>query len=198
MLKKIVITTAVLAATTQFAFANGGTYVPEVEKGAQLDSGYYIGAGIDANRGSNYNIPATTSGLGRSARGATAELFGGYGVHWTNLFYTGFELFGTSNFRSNLNDYTYGARFMPGINIFQNVIAFGNVGFVRGNYYPAFITNFGSNKVANGIQFGAGLQAKVFDNVSLRGGWNRNYFSAYGVHPKVDQYYLSAIYHFTV
>jgi opacity protein-like surface antigen len=137
-------------------------------------------------------------GLGKSyGAKATGELFGGYGVSWSNLLYTGFELFGTANGQL---DYTYGARFMPGIRVLNNVIAFGNVGYVRGTLYPAFFpfgTTF-NNKAANGVQFGAGLQAKLVDNVSLRGGWNRNYFSAYGVHPKSDQVYLSAIYHFTV
>jgi opacity protein-like surface antigen len=189
MLKKTLITTAILAATTQFAFANGGTYVPEVEKGAQLNTGYYIGAGADLNYGNKIN-----SGSGNWGRPITAELFGGYGINWTNFISTSFELFGTVGGNKN---YTYGARFLPGIMIYKDLMAFGNIGYVRGNLYPN-PSEFNSNKVANGIQFGAGLQTKVFDNVSLRGGWNRNYFSAYGVHPKVDQYYLSAIYHFTV
>lgn len=153
MLKKILIMSAVCAATTGVALANPAPYV---------------GASI----GSQTNT-ATKDGFGKPNNhyGAPISVFGGYGGVVSQNIYLAGELFAklaTANVFSNSSSsgsikssYGYGASIIPGLMLSDHTLAFGRAGVVR--------SRFTSAQTVMGAQFGLGMQTSLSQNVDLRG-----------------------------
>jgi hypothetical protein len=149
----------------------------------------YIGGGFNVSR----NVPYNRKEWDNYRNPAGADLFGGYGINWTQYFFSAIEGFGSI---ATTGNYTWGLRVVPGLYLFSNVMGFATVGFVSGNNYPFTRTHPSTN---NGIQFGAGLQLG-YNKYDIRLGWYRNNFNVgkKDILSSVDQFYISLIYHFIV
>lgn len=175
MFKKIIIATAVLAATSSMAM---GTNAP------------YLGVSVGV-------VDHTTKT--DSFRGMPFSIMGGYGAVVNQNLYLGGELFATL-FTSALDTNTtnkslrttwgYGVSFIPGFMITDHTLGFVRLGLIR--------SRFDSLKASStGGQFGLGLQTNVAQNWDLRGEYDYvGYGNVKGVSPKSDQFNMSLLYKF--
>jgi opacity protein-like surface antigen len=209
MFKKALIASAVLAASTGLAFANGGTYMP-----VETNSGnFYVGIGISADSGVVKNVRNSNTDIGMT--GVDGDLYAGYGIYWVDRYYTGLEAFGqvSSNsgkfFGANVKERgQWGIRFQPGLKISDSTMLYADIGWVRGQFRidgtPFFFD--GRSSARNGFQAGLGLWTMIANNVSLRGGWDWNRFQSVNYNNAffgsgsgritTQQYHLDLIYHF--
>jgi opacity protein-like surface antigen len=174
MLKKTLVTAALLTLTSSLAFATAAPYV-----GA--------GLGITNN-----------SGSGNYFRGTSGSLLAGYAQKDQNIYLAG-EIF-TNIFTASINDsynvgslktsYSYGISFIPGVLLSDHTIAFARLGLVR--------TRFSSlSSTTNGGEIGAGLQANFAQNWDIRGEYDYiNYSNTNRVSPRADQFNVGLIYKF--
>lgn len=202
MLKKLVIATAVLAASSTVAMAAGTPYVG-------------VGLGVNsASNGIKTNNGTTIKNLG--ARGALLDVFAGYGIVVNQNIYLGGELFGTAtssqakvtvfngNFTRVTTKNSYGVSFIPGVMLGEHTMAYARAGLVR----TAFNSSNNSAGVyssrtqsVNGGQLGLGLQTTVAQNVDLRGEYVYTSYRSFRVgaakvSPNSDQFNLAVVYKF--
>lgn len=217
MFKKAIIATAVLAASTGLAFANGGTYQPA----PHATHSAYVGVAVSRDfltldqDHKRHNLGSTDLG----SDGWNGELNAGLGWVFQDHYYLGAEIFGTvssAEIKSNAAvdgisanskfeyKYSYGIDFVPGVKISDSTMLYGKVGYVRGEFDTrANATVFGQtfsakqDKGLNGLQLGIGLETMITNNVStkIEYDWN-NYEKINGVRPNVDSVKLGVAYHF--
>ena len=191
MLKKFLLTSAIVSMTSSVAIANPAPYV-----GA--------GLGIVTNTSSSVAIDkAGTTILNQPAnfRGVPFNLFVGYGGMVSQMVYLAGEVFGTtatgeiSSTSGLKTTYNYGASILPGAMLSDHTLAFVRAGVVRTRFSNANVTRTGG-------QLGLGLQTNVTQNVDIRGEYD---FTAYGSFnnsigrisaPRSDAFNLSLIYKF--
>lgn len=190
MLKKVILASAIAAATTGMAVANTAPYV-----------GASVGVITNTNNvkvnGSNFT--------GGAYRGIPVNVFAGYGGVISQSFYLAGELFGTVG-TANISDntqmktsYGYGASIIPGLMLSDRTLAFARAGVVRSR----FPNNSDSQ---TGGQFGLGMQTSLTQNVDLRGEYDftayqaKNYNLGGGttssVAPRADQFTVGLVYKF--
>lgn len=184
MLKKFVIASAILAATTGFAVANPAPYVG-------------ISTGVTVNT-MQRNI------VMNAYRGVPLNVFAGYGGVVSQSFYLAGELTGTigtanmSNHSTLKSSYGLGASILPGVMLSDTTLAYARVGVVDAKF-PQL-----NNKARVGGQIGAGLQTNLTQNIDLRGEYD---YVAYrtgtvkgtnniSVAPRADQFTVGLIYKF--
>ncbi|MBA3662190.1 MAG: outer membrane beta-barrel protein [Gammaproteobacteria bacterium] len=205
MFKKLVIASAVLAASSGIAFAGhsykgdrdykGEMSVPSCPTCATYSfmSGPYVG--LSAAVRNNY------SGAPAIYKGIEGRLSLGYAGVLTPGFYLAGELFGGDSFQVKnyrnadgagaRSTWTWGGSIIPGIMLTDYVMAFARVGGER--------TRF-SNQSANASAWhvGVGGQTNICPNWDLRGEYT---YSSYGSvtalgHPSTDLFSVGVIYKF--
>ena len=171
MLKKILIATAVLAASSTIAFANG---VP------------YVGASID--------VQANTAKSGTaSARVMPGSIFAGYGATVAPNVYLGGEIFGdvgsiVLNNNGLKSSYGIGASIIPGVMISEHTMAYARAGLVRTHF-----TSLGTN--VNGGQLGLGMQADINHDWAVRTEYDYTaYRTTHNVTPRADEFKVGLVY----
>jgi outer membrane immunogenic protein len=208
MLKKLLIASAILAASSTFAFAAGAPYV---------------GAGLGVNN-SKFKLTEdngnTLDGLG--SRGGALNVFGGYGATVNQNIYLGGELFanasntdvkGSANVvgtgaSANLDlrtKYSYGVSFMPGWMATDHTMVFGRIGVVKTRFeYKETATGFPSQtsrKNITGGQLGLGMQTDLTQNLAVRGeyvytSYRSTTMLGNKIKPSTDQFNLGLVYKF--
>lgn len=180
MFKKIILASAILAATV--GVAEAAMPAP------------YVGASIGIANNS-LNVDSYTIG---TYRGVPFNLFAGYGGVLSSNFYLAGELnttIGTSSVtKSNglKTSYGLGVSLIPGFMLNENTLAFGRVGAVRSHFTSI-------NDERNGGVFGLGLQTSVTQNLDIRGEYD---FVAYqakneggiSVAPRQDLFTVGLVY----
>lgn len=175
MLKKIMVASIIIAASSNVAFAA---------------SAPYAGAGLGVN--------TLTSTSGTNYRGVPINVFAGYGATISTTFYLGGEVFitpftGTISKTNNVlrTTYGFGASVMPGIMFSDHTLGYIRAGVVRSHF-----SSIGENKT--GGQLGLGMQTNVTQDIDLRGEY---VFTAYNSvssanSPKSDAFNLALVYKF--
>jgi len=197
MFKKAIIATAVLAASTGLAFANGGTMQqPHCTHSA------YVGVAVSRDA---FTIDGT-EGVDLGTVGWGGELNAGIGWVFQDHYYLGGEIFGTANNASidvlglaKLKyRYSYGIDLVPGVKISDSTMLYGKVGYVRGNFKgTATTTGSSSTTNFNGLQLGVGMETMVTNNVSAKIEYDYNRYSKKGgSRPQIDTVKLGVAYHF--
>lgn len=143
MFKKLLVASAILAASSSVALAGAAPYI-----GGSL--------GVQANTSTDAN-----------ARVLPVTVFGGYGATVGQNIYLAGEIFGlpgSSSLNSNglRTTYGYGASIIPGVMLSDHTMAYARGGVVRSQFTTA-------NKIVTGGQLGLGLQTNVAQNWDLRG-----------------------------
>lgn len=182
MYKKVILASAILAATVSVAAANPAPYV-----GASL--------GVINN-----TVTVNNNSYG-AFRGVPFSLFAGYGGIVSQSFYLAGELtgtFATANISDNSTlKTTYGAGLsvLPGVMVNDSTLVFARLGVVRSHF------NQGSTR--NGGEIGAGLQTSLTQNVDLRGEYDfvayksKDFSGPFGstsVAPRSDQFTVGLVY----
>lgn len=194
MFKKAIIATAVLAASTGLAFANGGTY----QAAPHATHSVYVGVAVSRDF---MHFNGIANGAGDA--GWDGELNTGIGWVFQDHYYLGAEIFGTINnakIGSTKYKYSYGIDLVPGVKISDSTMLYGKVGYIRGKF--SNITLTGGDKTLNGLQLGLGMETMVTNNVSAKIEYDYNRFAsqnfgAFGsTRPTVETVKLGVAYHF--
>ena len=201
MFKKAIIATAVLAASTGLAFANGGTYQPAPMHTCTT----YVGVAVSrdffnvSTDNNHHNNNYGNIDLGND--GWNGELNAGLGWAFQDHYYLGGEIFGTvSSAKIHvLNDnvrykYSYGIDFVPGVKISDSTMLYGKVGYVRGKFDAPNTSSW-----RNGLQLGIGFETMITNNVSTKLEYDWNHYSKFSdtnIRPTVDSVKLGVAYHF--
>ena len=152
MLKKFLLSSAILALTAGAALASPAPYV---------------GAGL--------GVTTNTSDRFGNYRGIPFNIFAGYGGIVNQNLYLAGELtatLGTGEIKNNgsiKSSYGYGASILPGVMLSDHTLAFARAGIVRTRFSNPGTTTTGG-------QFGLGMQTTLTQNVDLRGEYD---FTAY-------------------
>ncbi len=151
MFKKIILASAILAATV--GVAEAAAPAP------------YVGASI----GLTNNFITSGNAAGGTYRGVPFNLFAGYGGVVSQSFYLAGEFNATlanatvNNSNGNRSTYGFGVSLIPGVMINESTMAYGRLGVVNTHF-----SNLNSSNRTGG-QFGLGLQTSVTQNVDVRG-----------------------------
>ena len=174
MFKKLLIASAILAATSSVAFA----------------AAPYVGGsvGVDVNTNNTQNF-----------RGVPFSVFGGYGGVVGQSIYLAGEVFGTVG-TAQLNNnglkstYNYGVSFIPGLMFNDHTMGFVRAGVVRTHFNPTAANS--SNQT--GGQVGLGLQTGLMQNLDLRGEYDYTGYGSFSGLSKArsDQFNLGLVYRF--
>lgn len=217
MFKKALVATAVFAATSGLALANGGTFAPAPEAPHHVGS-FYAGVDISRDRG---HYEYTDTDVAASGEGIDGGLFVGYGMTFMDRYYLGLEGFGdissndaklssTLKFEQN---WSAGVSLMPGIKVTDSTLLFARVGWINSEFKLKDDTGVLDSKERNlnGIQAGLGMEVMCTQNIGLRGEWDWSHYEKYktsvagtGVeaglfdHPTVDQFKFGIDYHFNM
>lgn len=183
MFKKLILGSAILAATTGIALASTAPYIGG-------------GLGIIAN--------TTNTGTFGSYRGVPFNVFAGYGGVLTESFYLAGELIGTitsgviADNGKIKSTYGYGASILPGIMLSDRTLTFVRLGVVRTRFSDISTSQTGG-------QFGLGFQTGLTQSIDLRGEYDftayrsvSNRFGGvnYSTKPRQDAFNLSLVYKF--
>lgn len=203
MLKKLLIASAVLAASSTIAFA--GTP--------------YVGVGLGVND-SQTKISDSNSSVSKfGARSALLNVFAGYGALVSQNIYLGGEVFfngtsGQAKVTEDNGDYSklttknsYGISFIPGVMVTDHTMAYLRAGVVRGQFRAqALDETLGYAAQTNNLtggQVGLGMQTSLSQNVDLRGEYVYTGYHSYTikgtstkVSPSTDQFNLALLYKF--
>lgn len=179
MLKKIMLTGAILIAGTGVAAAGP---VP------------YIGAGIGISSNTSTD---STGGNAAAARVVPIKLFAGYGGLVTQSFYVGGELEGTlasaeiSDKNNAKTTYGFGLSLIPGLMLNQHTMAYVRVGYVRSRFSDV-------NLLSSGGVFGLGLETTLTQHVDVRGEYDFTAYRSVGSvgAPRSDAFNLGLVYNF--
>lgn len=197
MFKQAIIATAVLAASTGLAFANGGTYAAPAPCCVHS---CYVGVAVSRDF---FNVDTNTGYFGNADAGNdgwNGDLNVGFGYVIQDHYYLGAEVFGDVNSTtidlgnvinpvtgavvgtaSLKNRYDLGIDFVPGVKISDSTMLYGKVGYVNGNF-SGFSNTFGSSsnsKNLSGLQLGLGLKTMITNNVSANLEYDYNYYSKF-------------------
>lgn len=151
MFKKIILASAILAATVSVA-----------EAAAPAP---YVGASI----GLTNNFITSGNDAGGTYRGVPFNLFAGYGGVLSQSFYLAGELNATvanatvTNSDGNKSTYGFGVSLIPGVMLNESTLAFARVGVVNTHFSNLVNSN------RTGGQIGLGLQTSVTQNIDVRG-----------------------------
>lgn len=175
MLKKSLLSLAILGLGASFTVAHAGPYL-----------GVDIGINTNTAKYTNY-------------RGAQAKFDLGYSSTQGSGYYFAGEIFGVPGSVSIDNyglksTYSYGLSFIPGALFSDHVLGFARIGVLRTHFQPS---GTGSKNLSGG-QFGLGLQTSLTQSWDLRGEYD---FVAYksldGLgSPRADQFNLGLVYKF--
>lgn len=175
MFKKLMIASAILAISSNVAFA----VAP------------YVGAstGVKVNTSTDRNY-----------RGVPANLFIGVGGQTGNGLYLAGEVFstvatGTISDNHLKSTYSYGVSFIPGVMISDHTMGYARLGAVR----TRFISSGLANTTITGAQAGAGLQTNLMQSWDLRGEYvytAYNKLSGVNGSPRADEFNLGLVYKF--
>lgn len=176
MFKKLLITTAILAATTTTAFANGAPYVG-------------ISTGVTVNTADTLNYT-----------GMPGTIFGGFGANMGQGFYFAGEVFATFGHATMTDNglkstYEYGVSLIPGIMISDHTMGFGRLGLAQTRFAPSGV----NNSTVTGVQFGLGLQTSLTQNWDLRGEYDytlQKNLSGLGSSPRTNDTTIALVYKF--
>ncbi|HTM63122.1 MAG TPA: outer membrane beta-barrel protein [Gammaproteobacteria bacterium] len=176
-MKKLVLASAMLAATVGMTAVNASPYV-----GASV--------GVNVNTSTN-----TVGGNPGVFRGVPVKLFAGYGSVLSQSFYLAGEFFatlGTAEIStSNLmkTSYGFGISALPGLMLNDNTMAYVRAGLVRSRFSSV-------NSMVTGGQLGLGLQTSVTQNMDLRGEYTYTDYKNVGTinSPRTDEYTLGLVY----
>ncbi len=179
MIKKLLVASAILAATSSVSFA---TAAPAPYLGASL--------GVVNNSSSYGNF-----------RGMPLTISGGFGGLVNQTIYLAGELFGTlgtSTLQSNpavnhsslKSTYGYGASVIPGIMLSDHTMTYARLGVVK--------TRFSHySKTVTGGQLGLGMQTSLTQNWDLRGEYDYTAYNKFsGMSVKSDAFNLGVVYKF--
>ena len=202
MLKKLVIASAVLAASTSVVFA-GPSYKGEAMPQPApcpvytYSTGPYLGFSV----GDRTNMSSYSGAF----KGADFTLSGGYGAMLTPDFYLAGEVFvldtakvsdyALNNTVSLQSTWGYGASILPGYMINERVL-----GYLRGGVIRTRFNNQSGN--ATGGTFGLGLQTPLDHNWDLRAEYDWSWYnkvsgSAVGVgSPRTTLFNVGIVYKF--
>lgn len=162
MLKKALLATAVLAATSGVVFANGGTYAPAA---STHEGNFYLGAAIsrdvtDFEASFNNDVIDGATLINtfnfshdQNADGVNGEIFAGYGWLFNDHYYLGGEVFGSISSTQgefDVNDVvggvllnlsnTYrmrgsiGVAVLPGMKLSDSTLGYLRVGYVNSQF----------------------------------------------------------------
>lgn len=173
-------------------------------------SGFYLGASLGANGNffrfhddlaNNINLGADTPLL---------QAFGGYGQLMPNNFYLGGEIYlnnTISSARANTQlidgggvgthvniqtRYSYGASFLPGVLLTQDVVGYGRIGPVWTQFYTNVqspTAQYTNNNRQLGAELGAGLLVALTYNVDVRLDYSHSIYKSY--HTTVNAYHIA-------
>ena len=207
MYRKLVIATAILAASSSVAFAGKnykGDYKAEAAPCPSYSymTGPYVGLSVGVR--DNY------SGTPTVYKGFEGTLSGGWGFMFSPMFYLAGEIFVGDS--ANIKDFkeetgtgdgvrsswNYGVSIIPGMMITDHVLAYVRVGGTWTNFTEAH--NHGSSTDNKGAwQVGVGGQTNVFQNWDVRAEY---IYSGYGKVTKsignvgADQFNVGVVYKF--
>lgn len=195
MFKKLLIASAVLAASTSIAFAANykGDYKGETVAPCptyNIPPAPYVGVSLGVRN--NY------SGTPAVMKGIDGNLSLGYGGIVSPAFYLAGELFvlGTANVKDMSNNgnsvrsnWSWGGSVLPGYMITDHVLGYVRLGAQRTRF-----NSQGSN--ANAWHVGLGAQTNIYQNWDLRGEYVYSYYqNVSGVgHPNSDVFNLGLVY----
>lgn len=176
-MKKIILASAILAATV------GVTSV---------SASPYVGASVGVNVNSSTNAVGGNPGV---FRGIPVKLFAGYGTMLGQSFYLAGEVLGTlgtgdiSTSNNMKTSYGMGASVLPGVMLNDNAMMFVRAGVVRSRF-PSV------GKMSNGGQLGLGMQTSLTQNMDVRGEYTYTEYSNVGAvkSPRTDEYTLGLVY----
>lgn len=179
MFKKLLIASAVLAVSSNIAFANtnGAPYVG-------------VSTGVVTNTASSLNF-----------RGMPGTIFAGYGATMGQGIYLAGEVFGTIG-TAVISDnglkstYNYGISFIPGVMLSDHTMGYMRIGLVRNRFTPKGAI---PSTTVSGGQLGLGIQTSLTQNWDLRGEYtftaNRHISNLSG-DPRTDAATVGLIYKF--
>jgi len=175
MLKKLSVTSFILAATSQLAFADAAPYLG-------------ISVGILDNTANTANY-----------RGLNTTVSAGYGGILAQNFYLAGEIMLTPGQKS-LDDNGlksgagYGISVLPGVMVSDRTLVFARLGFVRTRFNPTGLPE----KTVRGDQIGLGMQTELTPNWDLRTEYSyTSYASLTGISsPKSDLFSVGVTYKF--
>lgn len=190
MLKKFLVASSLLIATTGVALANTAPYI-----GA--------GLGITVNTVDDSNSVIKNSLFG-NYRGVPFNLFAGFGGVVYQNFYLAGELDGTVG-TAEISDngglktsYSYGASIIPGLMLCDQTLLFARLGIEQ--------TRFSTlSETATGGVFGLGMQTSLTQNIDIRGEYDFNAYRSvstklagisYSANPRQDQFNVALVYKF--
>jgi len=205
MLKKLLVATAVAAASTSIAFA--------------ANNGPYVGVDLGVNNSTFKLNDANNNQHNVGSNGALAGVFGGYSASVSPLVSLGGEAFinasnaqakdvvlGSASTNLTLKTkYSYGLRFVPGLSISDKTSAYGILGVVR-TRFDAVQSQATASKTdrrnVTGGQIGAGIQTDLTSNLALRGEYVYTNYRSFnttmlnGLKPSTGQATLGLVYKF--
>ena len=176
-MKKIILASAMLAATVGVTAVNAAPYV---------------GASVGVTVNSSTNAVGGNPGV---FRGIPVKVFAGYGSMLSQAFYLAGELTGTlgtgeiSTSNNMKTSYGFGLSVLPGVMLNDNAMAYARVGYVKSRFSSL-------NSMVNGAQFGLGLQTSVTQNMDVRGEYAYTDYANVGSvrSPRADEYTLGLVY----
>jgi opacity protein-like surface antigen len=177
MLKKLFIASALLAVSTQLAFATSGAPYVGASVGQKTNTATYV-----------------------NFRGVPVDIFVGYGAIIGEGLYIGGEVLAnvtTAEVTDNglKSTYGYAASFLPGLLISDHTMAYLRLGILRQHFSPSGLK---ANTVSAG-QLGIGLQTNLMQNWDLRGEYDYDaYGSLSGIagNPRGDEFDMALLYKF--
>lgn len=177
MLKKMILSSVILALTSTAALANPAFF--------NAKPAPYIGAGLSFfPNGGMFTIKD-----GTVVRNVLPNLFAGYGGVINQNFYLAGEL--------NYNIAAYGASILPGLMLSKHTLVFARAGVIRGKFLTLDSANSSASlshsRYNTGGQFGLGVQTSLTQKIDVRGEYTNWYFPSAGSPSKsVDMNGLSA------
>jgi opacity protein-like surface antigen len=196
-----------------------------------LKDGFYIGAqlGYDSFRFNSNNsavllgVPASVN-ITSNATGFVGGILGGYGMYFNNLYYLGAEMFfnnSGANQSSNASigslNYTektaagfgYGISILPGLKVSNTALLYLRLGYngaylqanERASTSTASVYTGNNWNWQNGFNYGLGLEAAVYQNLSVRTELSHTDYNSINdsfntsFNPSNNQLMFSIIYH---
>lgn len=176
-MKKIILASAILAATVGVTAVNASPY---------------LGASVGVNVNSSTNAVGGNPGV---FRGIPVKVFAGYGNMLSQAFYLAGELtatLGTGEISTSNNmktSYGFGLSVLPGVMLNDNAMAYARVSYVKSRFSSL-------NSMVNGAQFGLGLQTSITQNMDVRGEYDYTDYANVGAvrSPRADEYTVGLVY----
>jgi opacity protein-like surface antigen len=196
-----------------------------------LKDGFYVGAqlGYDSYKFNSSNstvllgVPASVN-LSTNATGFVGGILGGYGMYFNSLYYLGGEIFfnnsganeSSSAALGNLNytektaaGFGYGISLLPGLKVSNTALLYIRLGYngaylqanERASTSTASVYTGNNWTWQNGFNYGLGLEAAVYQNLSMRTELSHTDYSSindsFGMsfNPSNNQLMFSIVYH---